>query len=468
MASGRAVAGAALVVTLVAGAYATLDAHDLVPGPLTLAAPVAKASPFPTAPGLATVVSPTPALSMLDPAVAAPQVGAVQAKVAALVADARLGPSVGVQVVDQLTGAVLGSSQPDTARTPASTAKLVTAVAALSALDPASTTSTRAVRTGDLVVLVGGGDVLLGAGAGDPSAVDGRAGLGDLAAQTVAALRLAGITTVRLGFDDSLFTGPTVNPAWAPADVAAGFVAAVTPLEVHIGKVDPVPEYGRRYPDPSLAAARVFAQRLTEAGITVTGTPVRTTAPDGALPVGEVRSAPLRDVVGYFLRTSDNTVTEVVSRLVALEAHLPASFSGATTAVLHQVAALGIDTSAAHLVDASGLAAGSSLPPALLAGLVRLATSADHPPLRDLVAELPVAGLTGTLVDRFTTSSARGLVRAKTGSLPHVTSLAGTLVDADGRALVFVVMADAAPSGQDPARRAVDAFVSSLAGCGCR
>lgn len=470
MASARRVIGTAgLVVVLAVGAYGTLDAYDLVPGPLTLAAPVPDPAPFPTAPGAVAGAAPTPALSTLAPDAAQPDPVAVKAAVGSLLADSRVGPSVGVAVLDQLTGDVIGSAQPDAGRTPASTAKLVTAVGALATLDPARTLSTRAVRQGDLVVLVGGGDVMLGEGAGDPTAVDGRAGLGDLAAQTAAALKLAGVGTVRLGFDDSMFTGPTTSPGWDPSYLTSGYVAPVTPLEVHIGKYDASTEYGRRYADPSLAATKVFAQRLTELGITVTGTPTRTTAPSDALPVGEVRSAPLRDVVGYFLDTSDNTVTEAVSRLVAIDQGLPASFDGGTAAVLHAVSTLGLDVSGAHLTDASGLASGSSLSPTLLAGIVRAATSPDHPTLRSVVAALPIAGLTGTLDDRYTSSAARGLVRAKTGSLPNVTSLAGTLVDADGRALVFVVMADATPDGgQDPPRRAIDAFVSGLVGCGCR
>jgi serine-type D-Ala-D-Ala carboxypeptidase/endopeptidase (penicillin-binding protein 4) len=128
-----------------------------------------------------------------------------------------------------------------------------------------------------------------------------------------------------------------------------------------------------------------------------------------------------------------------------------------------------VDTSGARLVDASGLGAGSVMPPTLLVDVLRLVTSPDHGELRPIAAGMPIAGLTGTLDDRFTQSAARGQVRAKTGSLPGVTSLAGTVQDDDGRQLVFAVMADQTGAvGQDAPRRAIDAFVSSLAGCGCR
>lgn len=455
-----------VVGTLVlgAGGYATADAFDLVPGVLTLE-PAPSPAPFPTvvAPGAG-----APALGALDPGAPLPDAGQVQGKIDALVADPRLGPSVGVVVADQPTGEVLGERSAGTGRQPASIAKVLTAVAALTVLGPDTTLPTTAVRAGDQVVLVGGGDIMLGDQAGDPDAVDGRAGLGDLAAQTAQALRADGVGTVRLGVDDSLFTGPTIAPGWDPADVSAGYAAPVTALAVHVGKTDPTKEYSQRHADPSLAAGQAFAARLAEQGITVTGPVARTTTPDGATQVGVVVSAPVRDVTEYFLLHSDNTVTEAVGRLVAIAQGRPASFEGATTAVLDVMGTLGVRTAGAHLSDASGLAAGSAVPATTFLDAVQLATSPAHPVLRDIVVGMPIGGLTGTLADRYLTSDARGLVRAKTGSLKGVTSLAGTVVTADGRALDFVVMADQTPGNQAAARAAVDDFVSGLGACGCR
>ena len=398
-----------------------------------------------------------------------PSSATLQAAVNALAADARIGPSVGVLVTDALTGNVLAEHDSASPHTPASTAKLVTAVAALGTLDPTSTLTTRVVDGGSgRIVLVGGGDMMLAPGAGDPNAVDGHAGLGDLAAQVARDLKLTGTTTVRLSVDDSLFSGPATSPGWDPGYQSSGFVAPVTALGVHTARVHPETEYSVRYPDPTTNAATVFAQRLTEAGITVQGAPSRVTAAPDARVLGEVRSARLDQLVGYFLDSSDNTITEVVSRLVALHQKLPPSFDGGTQAVLHAVATLGADVTGARLVDASGLAAGSTLPPTLLVQLLKLMVDGTHPALTGVAADLPIAGLTGTLFDRFTQSAARGLVRAKTGSLPSVTSLAGTVITADGRQLLFAVLADQTGAvGQDPPRRAVDAFVAGLAACGC-
>ena len=159
-----------------------------------------------------------------------------------------------------------------------------------------------------------------------------------------------------------------------------------------------------------------------------------------------MRSATLDGIVHHFLDTSDNAITEVVSRLVAIDEGLPASFEGGDD----RGAARGRRRGRRHHGRAPGrtrpgLGAGSVLPPELLLGLLRLATDPAHGVLRDVATGMPIAGLTGTLSDRYTQSPARGLVRAKTGSLPHVTALAGTVLDADARQLVFVVLADAHP-----------------------
>ncbi|HEY0215646.1 MAG TPA: D-alanyl-D-alanine carboxypeptidase/D-alanyl-D-alanine-endopeptidase [Cellulomonas sp.] len=467
--AARTIGTTGLVVLLAGGAYLTADAYDVVPGVLTLAPETDPAAPFPQVPGATTTLTGTAVLGDLDAAAPLPDAAGVDAMVQALVADPRLGPSVGVVVADELTGEVLAAHGADQARTPASTAKLVTAVAALQQLGPDRTFDTRVLEgPGDQIVLVGGGDMMLSAGTGDPGAVDGRAGLADLAAQVAERLRLAGRDTVTLALDDTLFSGTSLNAGWDASDISAGYVAPVAPLAVDIAK-RAEGEYVPRWTDPALQAATEFAARLGDLGITVTGSPTRVGDPATGDQIAVVSSAPLSDVVHYFLDVSDNTITEVVARMVAIDLDLPGSFAGATQAVLRTVNSLGVDTTGAVLADASGLADGSALSPQLLLGLLELVTDPAHPVLREIGTGMPIGGLTGTLADRYTSGAATGLVRAKTGSLTSVTSLAGTVLDADGRQLLFVLMADQTGAvGQYQPRAALDGFVTQLAGCGCR
>jgi len=477
---GPVAAAAAAVAVLLLGGYAAADAADAAPGVLTLApAPVAPA--LPVAPGAAADPPRPTALPQLDPSAPPPDPAALAAAVAPLLAAPALRGSTGASVVDATTGRVLLDEGAAAPRTPASVAKLLTAAAALSVLGPDATLPTRVVVGAEpgTVVLVGGGDQLLGAGAGDPSATTGRAGLADLADAAAAALRERGAGPVRVLLDDSLTGGsPQVGSGWGTGDVAAGYVAPLTSIAVDAGRTAPG-RYAARTGDPALAAADRFADLLAERGA-ATGAPAArtaaspsssaTSAPARGDLLAEVRSAPVADVVAVALAESDNTVAESLARLVGAAAGRPAGFAESAQAVLAAVAAAGVDTTGAVLADGSGLSAGSRVPPAVFTRLLAGA-AAEGSPLAPLLPAVPVGGLSGTLADRFTepgaAGAAAGRVRAKTGSLTGVSSLVGTVVDDDGRLLAFAVLADGT-GATDPARAALDDVVGAVAACGCR
>ena len=74
---------------------------------------------------------------------------------------------------------------------------------------------------------------------------------------------------------------------------------------------------------------------------------------------------------------------------------------------------------------------------------------ARTPRLRPVLAALPVAGWSGTLARRYRvgpTRAAAGVIRAKTGTLTGVSSLAGVVHDKSGGLLAFAFIADRAPS----------------------
>ncbi len=462
----RTTATALTVVTLLGG-YLVADAHDVVPGMLTLAPPHPQPNPFPDAPGAQPGPDPAPAILPLSDAAPLPSTSDVGALVKELAADARLGERVGVFVADAETGEMLGAANPDAQFTPASTQKILTAVAALSELDPDSTLDTTAVLDGrDRVVLVGGGDMMLAAGAGDPDAVNGHAGLADLADEVADHLLVSGPETVRLSFDDSLFTGAPISPAVTPAAADPGHVGPVAALAIDRGLLEPG-SWGRRWPDPALRTAQVFRDLLKERGITVTGEITRITTPEGARELGRVSSATLRDISGWTMQRSDNTVTEVLGRLVAIHQGRPGSNEGATGAVVAAVERLGVDLDGAHLADLSGLGRGSLLSPRQLAETVLLMLDPAHPELLAVASDLPIANLTGTLSTRFGDNPARGFLRAKTGSLPTVRGLTGLVVTEDDRLLVFSLNVDTVEAGATHgAQMILDAFAGRLAALG--
>lgn len=480
----RVIAGVLAVVLLVLG-YGTLDVLDLAPGILTrdqpagaadLAAPEATGAPNPTATETVPVADPVGGPledAAVDAALPAPTV--LRRALASEVSDPALGPSVGVTVRDAFTGTHLLDVDADRPRVPASTAKLLTALAVGVTLDPDAGLTTRVVQgaTPSEVVLVAGGDALLSRGKGVPTAVAGRAGVADLAAEVAAALQAAGTATVTLRLDNTYAAGPRYAPGWNMADVRFGYTTGVS----MVGLADQRPEPFNPAPtEPEREVLKALAAALKPLGVTATLAPASTwttPAPEAAAELGAVESAPLRDVLALALSESDNGLTESLARQAAVRAGGPATFEAATAFVRRTVAGLGVDVAGVTLRDTSGLTAGQAIPARVLGDVMALGASGTVPAMRDVLAELPVAGLDGTLAERFDgrqTRAAAGIARAKTGTLTGASSLAGTLVDRDGRVLTYVVLADRVPAGLGTvrARAALDRFVAALASCGCR
>lgn len=448
---------------LVVGGYYSLgDALDLLPGPVTVAYADVAPQPFPTPVGPSVR---TTAPAGLDAGAPKPSQASLRGYVQAVASDAALtGGTVTASVIDVATGEELLDSSAATGVTPASTNKVLTAWAALSSLGPGHTLQTTTVLDGQTVTLVGGGDVLLAEDAGDPTATAGHAGLGDLARATADKLRSQGTTSVSLRLDDTLFTGAQWNDGWEAGNEQ--YVAKVQPIMVDVSATQ-----NQGYPaDPAMEAAQAFARHLNEAGIAVEGDPSRAAAPSGAKELASVSSAPLSDVLALSLKTSDNTMTEVEGRLVAIQAKETADFAGASKAVSAQLRKDGFDTSGLTLLDSSGLAKGNKVPARLLAQvLARAVGDKGASAGRTLIADLPVGALDGTLTNRLRDTSAAGTVRAKTGSLEQTSSLAGVVTTADGRLLAFSILANGIPAnGGSAAAAAIDNhFVAPLASCGC-
>ncbi|MGH3121183.1 MAG: D-alanyl-D-alanine carboxypeptidase/D-alanyl-D-alanine endopeptidase [Streptosporangiaceae bacterium] len=395
-----------------------------------------------------------------------------------------LGKQAGAEVADPGTGRVLFARGASTLIQPASTTKLVTAIAALDVLGPSARFTTRVVSgpSPGSIVLVGGGDPTLAAGPAPASDYPQPATLKALAAGTARALRAQGHRSVRMGYDASLFTGPPLAPGWPMSYITTGNVTAITSLEVDQGRLtlggapedaDDPGNFRPRSADPAAQAAQAFGAFLSSDGIRVTGPGGQHKPAAHASTIASVSSPPLSAIVGWMLRESNNVIAENLARQVALRDRRPASFSGAAAAVTATARRLGV-ARGIHLVDGSGLSPQDRIAPAALARLVSLASAGTRSRLRAAITGMPVAGFSGTLAPGqsvFSGFTARslGLVRAKTGNLSSVATLAGLVYDASGRLLAFAFMTDQVPAaGLGKAADGLDRMASALAGCGCR
>jgi serine-type D-Ala-D-Ala carboxypeptidase/endopeptidase (penicillin-binding protein 4) len=429
--------------------------------------------------------APAPVLDPASPNGPVPGRARLAALLGPMMAAHPLGPHVGAVVTDLGTGTVLYSANSGSPFEPASNAKLLTAVAALSALGPSARFTTRVVagpRPG-LLTLAGGGDPTLAAGPPPRTDYPQPATLASLAAATAHWLAARGTRTVRLAYDTSLFTGPPTAPGWTPSYISTGNVTPIASLEVDQGRLTPsgAPQdaddpnnFRPRSTTPAADAAGAFARFLRRDGVHVAGQAAPGRLPRHPVAVAAVQSPELSAIVGWMLRESNNVIAEDLARQVAIHTGRPASFSGAAAAVTAMLARLGV-RHGIHLVDGSGLSPLDLLTPAALAAAVRLAAVSGPDALRAAITGMPVAGFSGTLAPGQSVFGvfgprALGVVRAKTGNLTKVASLSGIVDDASGQVLAFAFMADQVPRGSmlPAAAAAIDAMVTALAGCGCR
>ena len=455
----------------------------------TLAAGVAVARMLP--PRLAALKVPAVAAAQIQaagtvltdgPGAAMPTASGLQSALSGPLSSAALGSGVGAVVTDPATGRVLWSQNPGQLATPASTTKLATSLAALAVLGPDARFTTRVVQGAALdgIVLVGGGDPTLAVNSYPGSDYPQPATLAHLAAATASKLRSAGRTSVSLGYDTSLYTGPGLAPGWSQSYVSGGDVTPISSLEVDQGRLnksgqpedsdDPY-NLQPRSEDPAEVAAGAFASLLSRDGIRVTQAGEQS-APAHAATLASVASPPLSAIIQQMLEESNNVIAENLARHLAVAAGQPASFAGAASAEMAELRRLGV-TSGIHLVDGSGLSPQDGIAPATLAKVVELAMATSR--LRSLLAGLPVAGFSGTLAHGQSVfagigGAATGAVRAKTGNLGTVATLAGTVADKSGSTLAFAFMADRIPSADllDDAADAINKAAAALANCGCQ
>jgi D-alanyl-D-alanine carboxypeptidase/D-alanyl-D-alanine-endopeptidase (penicillin-binding protein 4) len=219
--------------------------------------------------------------------------------------------------------------------------------------------------------------------------------------------------------------------------------------------------------DPAAAAAEEFAALLEKRRVDVRGEPMASVAPAGASTVAEVRGGTLAQATELTIAASDNDAAEVILRQLAVGAGRPGTFRDGVAVVGETLRKRGVDITGLVLRDGSGLSRGDRIAPLTLAQLIANATADSR--TAGLVASLPVARFSGSLSNRFAKSEdAGGVVRAKTGTLTGVHSLAGYVTEENGAPIAFAVMADKTKdiSGVET-EAALDRVGEALARCAC-
>jgi D-alanyl-D-alanine carboxypeptidase/D-alanyl-D-alanine-endopeptidase (penicillin-binding protein 4) len=197
-------------------------------------------------------------------------------------------------------------------------------------------------------------------------------------------------------------------------------------------------EIRRALVDPGLAAAAVLAARLRDQGVEVRGDVRYGVAPGDTTEVAGVDSAPLADAIEVVLKYSDNLGAELMVWNTAVERGKGARFADAMAYLSEWLEDRGMPMGGLRLSDGSGLSRYNYLTPRFLA--LHLAEMTESLHFGVFKECLPVAGVDGTLGNRFQGGAVEGRVSAKTGSLSRVSCLTGYAPRPEGSLMTFAIL----------------------------
>jgi len=226
-------------------------------------------------------------------------------------------------------------------------------------------------------------------------------------------------------------------------------------------------EVRKRIPDPTRFAGEVFRQALAGRGVKIKDNAIALGAvPANAALLAVHESVPLTEVLRHMNKLSDNYLAESVLKTLGAETRRtpgPATWDDGRAALHAYLASIGMPESGYRADNGSGLFDATEVSARQLTTLLRAAYS-DFRVGPDLLASLPVGGVDGTLARRWHGRAANGRVRAKTGTLDKVTTLAGYFAIDTHHPLGFAILVNDIPTGQrSSARTAADDIVDALA-----
>jgi serine-type D-Ala-D-Ala carboxypeptidase/endopeptidase (penicillin-binding protein 4) len=218
--------------------------------------------------------------------------------------------------------------------------------------------------------------------------------------------------------------------------------------------------------NPTLWFVSALKNRLVRDGLEITGDAVDiddvVTPPsrDTGTIIYSHRSRTLAEIAQPLLKDSINLYAEALLRLNTAPGVFPTN-DAALDSVRKRLDAWGISNASYQLVDGSGLSRRDAITAdAVLSLLERMADPSAKSPF---VTGLPIAGVDGSLSTRMKGTPAENNVRAKTGTMSNIRTLAGYVTTRDSEHLAFVVLINNFEGTGTNANDALDAIAVRLA-----
>ncbi len=214
--------------------------------------------------------------------------------------------------------------------------------------------------------------------------------------------------------------------------------------------------------NPTLYTATVFRDYLQQEGVKIDGTVRSGKVPTTAHELYTHKSKPLALVIRGLNKMSNNfTAEQILKTIGAEEKGSPGTAEKGLEVVRSFLSTIGVSEQGLRLVDGSGLSRGNRLTPkAIIQVLVYMYNDFSLRP--EYLASLAVAGVDGTMGDRLNNSSAKGMLRAKTGRIHGVAALSGYIATKEGEILAFSMLMNNFKTGIENVQKLQDRICLEL------
>lgn len=350
--------------------------------------------------------------------------------------------NVGIIIYNPLTQDTIFQKNAFISMTPASNTKLFTTATALSLLGGDFQLSTK-IMSNDLKIRDGiiNGDIYI---KGYGNSTFTSSDLEDM----VNMIKAKGIKKIngRIIGDDTYFDDVYSRGDWITDEVANVSLPPISAIVIDRNRVVTHKKVRRRIRsfaaninDPPLYAAKLLKDKLISEGIVVTGLCTKGETPSNSVVLAESKIV-LRDLIGLINKHSDNFLAECLFKTIGAESSQKQGNSFySTQAITNFLEENGVYLKGTSIVDGSGISRFDQVTPISVAGTLEKMYF-DIADFEDYYKSLSIAGVDGTLRNRFTGTSAENNLHGKTGTLDGISSLSGYLKTANGDDLIISII----------------------------
>ena len=192
--------------------------------------------------------------------------------------------------------------------------------------------------------------------------------------------------------------------------------------------------------EPALYCGTLLNEMLAQKGIILQGEIRHGEVPDGAMEIANHVSMPLSSILWEMNKSSDNLTAELILKTIGAESKgAPGTARKGILTINEFLSEIGLDSSRYTFADGSGVSRYNLVTASTLTSLLTYMFR-DFAVMPEYLASLPIAGVDGTLKRRMKAMEAEGILRAKTGTMRGISTLAGYTMTVDGEILAFAIL----------------------------